>query len=56
MTTVQNTEKSFMYKFMSEFVGGGLLTSSGPKWVKRRKMITPTFHFNILKQFIPVFR
>lgn len=31
------------------------MTSSGKKWYTRRKIITPTFHFNILEQFIEVF-
>lgn len=28
---------------------------SGEKWQKRRKLITPAFHFQILEQFIDVF-
>ncbi|KAF2895541.1 hypothetical protein ILUMI_10635 [Ignelater luminosus] len=48
-------EKSYEYKFLHSWLGTGLLTSSGGKWKRQRKLITPTFHFQILEQFIGVF-
>ena len=36
-------------------LGDGLLASSGIKWRKRRKMLTLAFHFDILKQYMPVY-
>jgi cytochrome P450 len=32
----------------------GLLLSNGNKWHQRRKIITPTFHFQILEQFTEI--
>lgn len=48
-------KKSHDYQFLHDWLGRGLLTSSGPKWQQRRKTITPAFHFTILEQFIGVF-
>ncbi|XP_065076940.1 cytochrome P450 4d8-like [Ochlerotatus camptorhynchus] len=51
----KQTKKSFLYSFVEPWLGQGLLISSGEKWFQRRKIITPTFHFKILEQFITVF-
>ena len=39
---------------MKPWLNEGLLVSGGNKWRHRRKLLTPTFHFNILEQFITV--
>lgn len=49
-------QKRLPYKFMIPWIGYGLLTSDGTKWHKRRKLITPTFHYRILEDFLPVFQ
>ncbi|XP_069360280.1 cytochrome P450 4C1-like [Maniola hyperantus] len=51
----RNITKSKPYRFMAPWLGSGLLISTGNKWHRRRKILTPTFHFDILKSFLKVF-
>ncbi|KAM9329052.1 cytochrome P450 4V2 [Gastrophryne carolinensis] len=54
LSTSKHMDKSFLYTFLHPWLGLGLLTSTGEKWRIRRKMITPTFHFAILSEFLEV--
>lgn len=40
---------------MHNFLGDGLITSSGEKWSTHRRLIQPTFHLHILEKFIGTF-
>lgn len=48
-------DKADEYLSLEPWLKEGLLVSRGQKWHKRRKAITPAFHFKILDQFIEVF-
>ncbi|XP_076252737.1 cytochrome P450 4d2-like [Rhynchophorus ferrugineus] len=47
--------KSWEYQMFEDWLGTGLLTAGGTKWKKRRRIITPGFHFSILNQYIESF-
>ncbi|XP_076815326.1 cytochrome P450 4V2-like [Clavelina lepadiformis] len=50
----KHMEKSYVYTFLHPWLGTGLLTAGGEKWKQRRRLITPSFHFDILQDFLDV--
>uniref|UniRef100_A0A6P4EZR4 Uncharacterized protein LOC108046854 n=1 Tax=Drosophila rhopaloa TaxID=1041015 RepID=A0A6P4EZR4_DRORH len=55
LSSQQHITKNNLYKLLHGWLGEGLLMSTGRKWHGRRKIITPTFHFKILEQFVEIF-
>ncbi|EDV32761.1 uncharacterized protein Dana_GF22197 [Drosophila ananassae] len=51
----QHLRKGTLYGALRGWLGNGLLLSRGEDWRTMRKIITPTFHFSILEQFVEVF-
>nr|XP_050855936.1 cytochrome P450 4C1-like [Vespula vulgaris] len=55
LKSTQHLHKKIPYDFLKPWLCNGLITGAGETWQQRRKILTPTFHFNILKHFIVTF-
>ncbi|GMS95798.1 hypothetical protein PENTCL1PPCAC_17973 [Pristionchus entomophagus] len=55
VTKREHLNKGFAYDLLHPWLGLSLLTSEKEEWRPRRKMLTPTFHYDILKDFLPIF-
>ncbi|XP_012504512.1 PREDICTED: cytochrome P450 4B1 isoform X1 [Propithecus coquereli] len=44
-----------VYDFLLQWIGKGLLVLEGPRWFQHRKLLTPAFHYDVLKPYVAVF-
>ncbi|XP_055978215.1 cytochrome P450 4B1 isoform X1 [Sorex fumeus] len=44
-----------VYDFFLQWIGKGLLVLQGPKWYQHRKLLTPGFHYDVLKPYVAIF-
>ncbi|KAM4581582.1 cytochrome P450 4T8 isoform 1-T1 [Odontesthes bonariensis] len=53
-TILASTEPKddFVYRFIESWIGHGLLVSSGQKWFRHRRLLTPGFHYDVLKPYV----
>jgi len=43
------------YFMLVPWLGDGLLLTRGPKWARNRRLLTPAFHFDILRPYMQVY-
>ncbi|XP_073972813.1 cytochrome P450 4C1-like isoform X2 [Rhodnius prolixus] len=55
-TKQKHLDKGKIYDTLLPMLGEGLITCKAAKWSRRRKLLTPAFHFNILETFFQVFQ
>ena len=55
LKTTVNQTKGFMYDSLHNWLGKGLLTSTGHRWRIKRKILTGAFHFEVLVSYLGTF-
>lgn len=55
LSSTRLLDKSHEYSFLGRWLNEGLLVSNGRKWHRRRKIITPAFHFRVLEPYVEIF-
>ncbi|XP_018377499.1 PREDICTED: cytochrome P450 4C1-like [Trachymyrmex cornetzi] len=55
LSNSKHIKKSILYDGFKPWIGTSILISEGAKWHSQRKILTPTFNFNILQRFVEIF-
>ncbi|XP_030637190.1 cytochrome P450 4T8 [Chanos chanos] len=53
-TILSSTEPKddIAYRFLVPWIGEGLLVTDGQKWFRHRRLLTPGFHYDVLKPYV----
>lgn len=55
LKTLTEPKDDYSYNIIRPWIGDGLLLSSGKKWTRNRRLLTPAFHFETLRPYCEVF-
>ena len=55
MKLFKEPKSTDFYSLLLPWLGEGLLISKGDKWFRNRRLLTPAFHYEILKGHVPVY-
>ena len=55
LSASKNLEMGEIFRFFESFMKQGLFTAQGKKWKIRRKILTPTLHISMLKNYFKTF-
>ncbi|XP_072030702.1 ultra-long-chain fatty acid omega-hydroxylase-like [Amphiura filiformis] len=49
-------KEDYIFDMLRPWLGDGLLLSTGKKWARNRRLLTPGFHFDVLKPYAKIFQ